>query len=260
MKQITSPNHNTGRGVHIPDMIVLHTTGNTTQSAINTVTNRSNQVSYHFIIAGADFDGHGIVPAYKDGDIIQLVDIADTAWHAGITAAVRNSAIFRDNAHPKVQARAHNPNSYTTGIGFGDTNLNGWRLTPAQIGSVIWLIRHIQAEVKRPFNYTIPLTRERIIGHNQINPVNRANCPGNIQWDSIINGLQTPAGVPGNNTAQSPPIALPGGVASWAKSGVTWAMENGISDGQRPTANITHQEVMQMLFNFRNFIEQRRAT
>ena len=101
--KMASPNHNIGRGGNVPDMMVLHTTGNTTQSAINTVMNRANQVSYHFIIAGADFEGHGIVPAYKDGDIFQMVDIANTAWHSGISAAVRNSAAFRNNAHQKVQ-------------------------------------------------------------------------------------------------------------------------------------------------------------
>jgi len=52
--------------------MILHTTGDTTQSGINTAMNRSNRVSFHFIIAGANFTGHGVVPAHKDGDIIQL--------------------------------------------------------------------------------------------------------------------------------------------------------------------------------------------
>ncbi|MCL2356464.1 MAG: hypothetical protein FWC70_04775, partial [Defluviitaleaceae bacterium] len=50
-------------------------------------------------------------------------------------------------------------------------------------------------------------------------------------------------------------IVLPEGTAYWAVNGVRWAMENGISDGQRPAANVTRQEVMQMLFNFYNFSE-----
>jgi N-acetyl-anhydromuramyl-L-alanine amidase AmpD len=186
-----SPNHNVGRGGRIPDMIVKHTSGSTTQSALNTVMNRANSVSYNFIIAGSNFAGHGIVPAYKDGDIFQLVDIANTAWHAGITAEVRNNAVFRNNAHPKVRERQHSPNQYTVGVAFGDMNNNGWRLTEAQIASAIWLDKHIQAEVKRLFGHTIPLTRENIIGHNEINPVNRPNCPGNIQWNFIMAGLES---------------------------------------------------------------------
>ena len=251
---MNSPNHNIGRSGHIPDIQVLHTTGNTTQSAINTVMNRTNQVSYHFIIAGANFAGHGIVPVYKDGDIFQMVDIANTAWHSGITAAVRNNAIFRNNAHRKIQERAHNPNSYTIGIGFGDMNLNGWRLSEAQITAAIWLINHIQAEVQRLFGYTIPLTRERIIGHNEINPVTRSNCPGNIQWNLIMAGLNAAPNTPDNDPAPPPSTTLPDSVASWARNGVAWAIENSISDGQRPTANITRQEAMQMLFNFYNFL------
>lgn len=206
IRRMTSPNHNVGRGGQTPDMIVKHTSGNTTQSAINTVMNRANQVSYNFIIAGASFRGHGIVPEYKDGDIIQMVDIKNTAWHSGIDATIRNSTLFKNNAHPIVQRRTQSPNQYTIGIAFGDMNLNGGRLTEAQIASSIWLIKHIQAEVKRIYGYTIPLTRKHIIGHNEINPVNRPNCPGNIQWDRIIAGVNTPVtqGNVGVNNQQSP--------------------------------------------------------
>ena len=255
IRKMTSPNHNVGRGGYTPDMLALHTSGNTTQSGINTVMNRANSVSYHFIIAGANFAGHGIVPAYKDGDIIQMVDIANTAWHSGITAAVRNSAAFRNNAHQKVQSRPHSPNQYTIGIAFGDMNLNSWRLTEAQIAAAAWLIKHIHAEVRRIFGYELPLTRERIIGHNQINPVNRANCPGNIQWDNIMAGLVNVPNTPDTDPPQPPAILLPEGVSSWGQNGVAWAMENGISDGTRPRDNITRQEAMTMLFNFYNFMD-----
>ena len=254
IRQMASPNHNVGRGGRIPDMDVLHTTGNTTQSAINTVMNRANSVSYHFIIAGANFGGHGIVPAYKDGDIFQMVNIENTAWHGGITAAVRNSAAFRNNAHPTIQARAHNPNQFTIGIGFGDMNLNGWRLTEAQIASYVWLANHLQAERQRLFSFTMPLTRDHIIGHNQINPVNRPNCPGNIQWDVIMarlqNAPQTPATPPNTN---EPSLE---GVASWAADGWLWAIDNLGMDGTRPRDQITRQEVMTLLHRLYNFMQK----
>ena len=134
-------------------------------------------------------------------------------------------------------------------------NLNGWRLTEAQIAAAVWLIKHIQAEVKRLFGYEMPLTRERIIGHNQINPVNRPNCPANIQWNIIVAGLQTAPNTPDNDPHKPPSLILPDGVADWARNGVAWAMENGISDGTRPRDNITRQEVMQMLYNFKNLLD-----
>ena len=188
--QRVSPNFTRGRGGLIPDALVMHTTGNTTQSGTNTVLNGNSGVSYHFIITGADFAGHGIVPSLKDGDVIQFVDIADTAWHSGITAIVRNSGVFRNKAHQVVQKRPQSPNSYTIGIGFGDMNRNNWGLTQAQIASAVSLILHIQSEVMQRFNYSIPLTREHIIGHNQVDPVNRPNCPGpRFPFDEIIENL-----------------------------------------------------------------------
>jgi N-acetyl-anhydromuramyl-L-alanine amidase AmpD len=235
-------------------MDVLHTTGGRTQSAINTVMNRANSVSYHFIIAGASFGGHGIVPALNDGDIFQMVDIANTAWHSGITAAVRNSAAFRNNAHPTIQARAHNPNQFTIGIGFGDMNLNGWRLTEAQIASYLWLTNHLQAERQRLFGFIMPLTRDHIIGHSQINPVNRPNCPGNIQWDVIMAGLQNSPQKPPNNPVQ-PPLPVPENLASWAAASWGWAIANLGMDGTRPTAQATRQEVMVLLHRLYNLLK-----
>jgi len=169
----------------VPDIIVKHTTGGTTQSGINTVMNPSNTASYHFIIAGARFEGRGIVPAYNDGDIFQLVDIRNAAYHAGTSSEIRARALL---ASVRERTGA-SPNWYTVGVAFGDMNLNGWRLTEAQIESSIWLTEHIRTEVKRLFGNTIQLDRQHLVGHNQINPVTRASCPGNIQWDEIMHGL-----------------------------------------------------------------------
>jgi len=69
-------------------------------------------------------------------------------------------------------------------------NRNNWGLTQAQIASAVSLILHIQSEVMQRFNYSIPLTREHIIGHNQVDPVNRPNCPGpRFPFDEIIENL-----------------------------------------------------------------------
>lgn len=216
--EMFSPNFNVGRNGCLPDMIVLHTTGNTTQSAINTVMNSNNSVSYHFLIA-------------ENGDITQLVDIFDTAWHSGITNFVRSSEVFKNKAHFRVQDRTNSPNDYTIGIGFGDMNLNRWVLTDEQVLSARVLIRYIRDEVKRRLGYRISLTREYIIGHSDINPLNRANCPGDIQWGEIMDGLDDE-------------------VAYWAVEGVQWVQRNGVSDGLRPNEFVTRQEVMQMFFNY----------
>jgi len=45
-------------------------------------------------------------------------------------------------------------------------------------------------------------------------------------------GLNVAPSTPDIGSVQPPSIILPDGVASWARDGVAWAMENGISDGQ----------------------------
>ena len=63
-------NYTTGRGKAI-DRVVLHVTGGSFQSAVNTFQNSANQVSAHYLIRSSD------------GHIGQLVSELNTAWHAG---------------------------------------------------------------------------------------------------------------------------------------------------------------------------------
>ena len=49
------------------------------------------------------------------------------------------------------------------------------------------------------------------------------------------------------NARLAPPITLPPDLSPWAVDAWTWAMQEGITDGTRPTANVTRQEVVTML-------------
>ena len=167
-----APRFGTLRQGWIPDIITLHTSGWTKSSAINTIMNPANNVSYHYLISLA-------------GDITQLVDIRNTAFHAGLSADLRRQSLLA-----AVRTRNVNPNLYTIGIAFGDLHLNRGRLTQAQIESVIWLIQCVRAEVRRIWGREIPIDRNHIVGHGQINPVTRSGCPGPIQWDEIMSGLE----------------------------------------------------------------------
>ena len=45
--------------------------------------------------------------------------------------------------------------------------------------------------VKIKYDYDIPIDREHIIGHNEINPIVRKKCPGyKFTFDKIINELK----------------------------------------------------------------------
>lgn len=155
-----SPNHNIGRQGNVPDFIVLHTTGASFTSAVNTILNPSSQVSYHYVISAT-------------GEVLQAVAITNTAWHAG----TRNDGGTMCNSHSTLQTvrqRRINANLYTIGIGFGDMP-NG-NPTPAQLNAAAGLIRYIQAEVQRVYGITIPL--DNIVGHMHIVPRHRPHCPG----------------------------------------------------------------------------------
>ena len=174
--QRPSPNRTIGRQRHTPDLIVLHTTGGTFTSAINTILNPSSQASYHFVIS-------------KSGEIVQAVDIENMAWANGTT----NSGDNRDNRHSTIEVvrtRRVNANLYSISVAFGDmpTGIP----SEAQINAVVWLIRYIRTEVERIYKFTIPFARTNIVGHNEITPITRPDCPGRrFPWDEIMQRLNS---------------------------------------------------------------------
>jgi len=249
IRMLSSPNFTAGRHGWKPDMMVAHTSGNTTQSAINTAMNPANTVSYHDIIAGANFDGRGIVPAYRDGDIIQLVDIRNSAHHAGTSAEVR----ARSTLAAVRQRTNASPNWYSYGFAFGDMNLNGGRLTEAQIKSAVRIIQHRRAEIKRIYGVDIPLDRNHIVGHNQINTVTRAFCPGNIQWDEIMDGLNIKYESRANEmseTRYNKVSEMPG----WAQADIQELIDRGLlrgSDGDASRLNLSLDMIRMLIIENR---------
>lgn len=140
-----SPNFRVGREGFLPKAFVIHVTEGSFESALNWCLNKASQVSYHFLVD-------------QSGEITQMVDTKNTAWHAGL--AVK----------PTWQGftSGRNPNLETIGIAFA-----GWAAigpTLAQIMAIRELILEYSAI------HRIALDRKNIIGHNEI----RADkiCPG----------------------------------------------------------------------------------
>jgi len=224
--ELTSPNRNSGRQGRTPDFIVCHITDGSFDGAVSWVMNPEAQVSYHFLVA-------------RDGRVTQVVDIQDTAWANGTT----NSGDNRDNKTSTIDTvleRRVNANLYTVSIGFeGRWAETQGALTAVQLSAGVELIRHIQSEVKRVFGHQIPLSRTNIIGHNEITPIHRPNCPGQkFPWDELISRLQ-------DVSPSAEPVIT--AVAPWATEAWTWAVTNGITDGTRPTDTATRQEIVTML-------------
>ena len=175
----------TGRQGNRPLAIVLHTTGHSTRSAINTVSNAGNTVSYHYIIAGDDTNApqnHKHFDNIADGFIVQMVADENTAHHAGRGFTPDNNRTHGTPLKAIISGNIpRNPNLYTIGIAFGDMNWNNSMPTAKQIEAAAQLIDSLCTR------FNIPKDLDHIIGHIHIAPTWRPNCPGrNFPYTQLI--------------------------------------------------------------------------
>ena len=224
--QHTSPNRTIGRSGWTPDIIVCHITDGAFDGAVSWLTNPASQVSSHFVVA-------------QDGRVAQLVPIQDTAWANG---TVNDASDNRGNQHSKlaiVRERGVNANLYTISIEHeGRFSETQGELTPKQLDASKELIAHIRAEVKRIYNTEIPLDREHIVGHSDITPRWKPNCPGErFPFDKIL-------------TPSPPAVATP---SPWAKEAWEWAVKNKLTDGTNPQGTPTREQMIQLLYNYERF-------
>jgi len=147
---------------YLPELIVNHITEGTAQSCIDWFTSAGNKVSSaHFLVA-------------KNGKVYQFVRIEDNAWANGLSevdAKKSNVDIIRN--------RGVNPNWYSVSIEhegiFAETK---GELTKPQLKSTINLHKYIIHYVNENFGTDIKADVDHILGHNQIDPKRKPNCPG----------------------------------------------------------------------------------
>ena len=178
--QKKSPNHFKGRKGWKPDMIVSHITEGNFNGAVSWLCNPKSIASSHFVVA-------------QDGRITQLVSLEDGSWCNGTSVNPPTSKLdYRKSTLKNVKTRKTNANYYTVTIEHEGFSYEGQgRLTEAQLKATIWLHKHIIKEVKRIYDVDIPIDREHIVGHFEINPITKPNCPGkNFQFDEIIKELR----------------------------------------------------------------------
>ncbi len=146
------------RGDIVPVCIVNHISAGTMGSMDNWFTNSGNQVSSaHFGVA-------------KDGRIHQYVKIERMAWANGLRMDNLRAA-----SAPIVFDKKVNPNLYSVSIEHEGTYGD---LTEAQFQSSVWLHQYIRDYVKQEWGYEIPFDDYHVIGHFQIDKINKPNCPG----------------------------------------------------------------------------------
>jgi N-acetyl-anhydromuramyl-L-alanine amidase AmpD len=158
--RLTPVNYTTGRGGHRVKALVAHITdGETAAGAIGWFHNPASKVSAHYVVD-------------RDGTITRVVREENTAWANGVLNQpnVANPIVagwVRDGT---------NPNSETVSIEAVGKPNQGW--TTKQLAVVDVLNRDIAAR------WNIPVNATTVIGHKDIDSVNRARCPSltPAQW------------------------------------------------------------------------------
>ena len=174
----SSPNKMSRKGWK-PDMIVSHITEGSYAGAVSWLCNPKSGASAHFVVS-------------KKGEITQLVDIREAAWCNGTSTDPKKNNHYSKSSLKIVRDRKTNANYYTISIEHEGFYKDGYgALTPEQLEATIWLHRYIIDEVKKIYGIEIPIDREHIVGHYQIDPIRKPNCPGKaFQWDKLIEGLK----------------------------------------------------------------------
>ncbi len=171
--QHRTPNQSS-RGGYKPCLIVWHIAEGSYNGTISWEKNPQSQTSSHFVLG-------------KNGEIAQLVPLTEAAWTQGKV---------NKPTHPLVKMRKNvNPNLYCISVeceGFWKDTKG--KLTDKQLKAAEYLTSYIVEEVDRIYGVEIPVDREHMIGHCEINSVTRSHCPGELfpfdELISMVNGKQ----------------------------------------------------------------------
>lgn len=154
---LESPNQDERPEGTVIDCIVIHDTETpgirSARRIANHFLNPKSQVSAHYIIG-------------KDGEIVQCVDDARRAWHAG----------------PSKLGDRIRVNDFSIGIELVNAQTGDDPFTDAQYDSLNRLVAHLVAK------YNIP--RERIVGHKHITDRKSKRDPAeNFDWNRFLSGV-----------------------------------------------------------------------
>lgn len=168
-----SPNYMSRNGWK-PDMIVNHVAEGTFYGTISWCCNKTSGVSCHYVSG-------------KNGEIENIVDLNKAAWCNGTGTESGAKYDYRRSTNRIVRDRRTNANYYTISIeheGFSYKDGKG-ALTDKQYNAVLKLHKELITK------YNIPVDRDHIVGHYEIAPKEKPNCPGpNFPWDRLMSDLK----------------------------------------------------------------------
>ncbi|MFX1499353.1 MAG: N-acetylmuramoyl-L-alanine amidase [Promethearchaeota archaeon] len=171
-------NNRSSRGGHKIDAIVLHIASGSIQALHNWAASYNNRgSSWHYGIS-------------KAGEIFQYCPNQFATWHAGISW--RNGVAYNPRgvkldpnrlAFIVNEKKNMNPNAYTVGIEHEGMTGEPWTeaMYQADVELIKWLCK----------KYNIPMDRNHIIGHYQIDHIDRPSCPGSgLDWNKLFKMLK----------------------------------------------------------------------
>jgi N-acetyl-anhydromuramyl-L-alanine amidase AmpD len=119
-----------------------------------------------------------------DGNVYQIVREADSAWGNCCTAGT--SPFVNAPGKPT----GYNWNRCTISIeNVKHSSDNSEPLTTAQYQSLLALVRDICQRQKIPLSYGTP-AQPGIIFHHDLDPINKARCPGTFPYDTFLSDLK----------------------------------------------------------------------
>jgi hypothetical protein len=153
---IPSPNHRPRR--QTINTLVMHTTAGSLQATLDTFENPTSRVSAHYVVA-------------RTGRVIQMVSENQVAYHAGVVSVGPDSRFYHTN-----------PNQYSIGIEMENPYViqSAADFPAAQKAAAFALAKDI---VRRN---NIPIDREHIVGHSEIDPAQRLDPGPGFPWDAFI--------------------------------------------------------------------------
>jgi len=169
-----SPNKSSRNG-WVPDIIVCHITEGNYNGSVDWLCNKKSQASSHFVVS-------------RQGEVSQLVDLKDMSWCNGTSNVSSDKRFYGLSTSSIIKNRKCNANYYTISIeteGYSATTKGS--LSNSQFNSLVNLIIYIKEQIKKIYNINLIIDRKHILGHYEINPITKPNCPGSeFPFDKLI--------------------------------------------------------------------------
>ncbi len=149
---VPSPNLDERKDARLPDMILLHYTGMASgEAALQRLCTRESKVSAHYVV-------------FENGRIVQCVQEAMRAWHAGVSSWAGETDINSCSIGIEIVNPGHE-------FGYADFPLR-------QVAAVISLCKSIQTRRG-------PISADRILAHSDVAPARKQDPGEKFPWELL---------------------------------------------------------------------------